>query len=32
MKFYDGTDGLDYETKQKIIRAAESSIDSDILL
>ena len=32
MKFYSGSDGLDYETKQKIIRTAESSIDSSILL
>jgi hypothetical protein len=32
MNFYSGSDGLDYETKQKIIRTAESSIDSSILL
>jgi len=32
MKFYSGSDGLNYETKQKIIRTAESSIDSSILL
>jgi len=32
MKFYNGSDGLNYETKQKIITTAESSIDSSILL
>ena len=32
MKFYSGSEGLNYETKQKIITTAESSIDSSILL